>query len=290
MSITGTGTQADPFVVTTYAELLEKAPLGSASAMVYVKLGNDINVLDEYPNGDVPSVTLAAYVDGDGKTIRNLYSETVSDTSGIYALTSGSFVNVKFRNIFTYQPVFSSSSAITSARRAAVQDCEFTGVCNPMFYKASGSCASFIRCSFNLSGSSVITASTYPPLMVNCFIRFSSPATKMFQFTNTSSTQKKMLDSSYIEADMSALKGITMNSDDTATKDDAVYIDNSVLDIKTEGVFTVGCSEGTREISILRASHAPDVTGTANIAAVDDTHWLDAAYLSGIGFNIEVEE
>ena len=288
MSITGTGTQADPFVVTTYAELISKASQGSASEMVYVKLGNDINVLDEYPNGNVPSVALAAYVDGDGKTIKNLYSQTVSDSNGIFTLSSGSFVNVKFRNIFTYQPVFSSSSAITSARRAVFQDCEFTGVCNTVFYKANGSCASFVRCSFNLKGSSAIIASTYTPLMTNCFIRFSSPATKIFQFTSTASTQKKMLDATYIEADMPALKAITMNDGDTTTKDSAVYIDNSVLDIKTEGEFTVGCSDGVREVSIIRASHAPDVTGTDNIVAVDETHWLDAAYLDSIGFDMEV--
>ena len=49
MAVTGTGTQADPYVVTTYAELVEKA----AESGKYVKIGNDINITDEYPNGDM---------------------------------------------------------------------------------------------------------------------------------------------------------------------------------------------------------------------------------------------
>ena len=72
MSITGTGTIDDPYVVTTWDELAEKAALGSSSAPVYVKLGNDINALDEYPDGNIPRITLAANVDGDGRTIRNI--------------------------------------------------------------------------------------------------------------------------------------------------------------------------------------------------------------------------
>ena len=289
MSITGTGTIDDPYVVTTWDELAEKAALGSSSAPVYVKLGNDINALDEYPDGDITRITLAANVDGDGRTIRNIYSTQVT-TGGIFSITSGSLSNVKLKNIYSYQPVFYSANSITSSRRTAVQDCEISGVCHNYFYSAGDNCATFQRCSLNITGESELTESRYPPLFLSCFIRFRSPSARMFVVNSSDSTRNQMLDASYIEADMPALTNLTRSSGDTDTKDTAVYIDNCVLDIKTNGEFSLGCSSGARARSILRASHAPNITGVANITAVDETHWLDAEYLSSIGFSIEVEE
>ncbi|MBP7187537.1 MAG: hypothetical protein KBA55_12395 [Ruminococcus sp.] len=288
MSITGTGTIDDPYVVTTWDELAEKAALGSSSAPVYVKLGNDINALDEYPDGNIPRITLAANVDGDGRTIRNIYSTQTSNA--LFFITSGSLSNVKLKNIYTYQSEFFTTTHITASRRVAVQDCEISGVCHNYFYSAGDNCAAFQRCSLNITGDSELTESNYPPLFLSCFIRFRSPSARMFLVNSVGSSRYQMLEGSYIEADMPALTNLTRSSGDTDTKDTAVYIDNCVLDIKTNGEFSLGCSSGARARSILRASHAPNVTGVANITAVDETHWLDAEYLSSIGFSIEVEE
>ena len=287
MSITGTGTIDDPYVVTTWDELAEKAALGSSSAPVYVKLGNDINVLDEYPDGNIPRITLAANVDGDGRTIRNIYS-THTGTSGIFYITSGSLSNLKLKNIYTYNPVFFSAAVISASRRVAVRDCEISGVCHNYFYSAGENCAAFQRCSINMNGDAAFTESNYPPLFISCFIRFRSSAGKMFVFKFVGSSRYQMLEGSYIEADMPDLVYLTGSG--SSTQDTAVYIDNCVLDIKTNGEFSLGCSSGARARSILRASYAPNITGVANITAVDETHWLDAEYLSSIGFSIEVAE
>ena len=70
MAITGTGTQADPYVVTTWAELASK----TSETGVYIKLGNDIDMNDEYPEGLTSGLTVkCAQIDGDGKAIKNLY-------------------------------------------------------------------------------------------------------------------------------------------------------------------------------------------------------------------------
>jgi uncharacterized Zn finger protein len=54
MAVTGTGTQADPYVVTTYGELVEKAKTSG----VYIELANDINIADEYPNENMPQLEI----------------------------------------------------------------------------------------------------------------------------------------------------------------------------------------------------------------------------------------
>ena len=72
MAISGSGTQADPWIVTTYAELVTKAVSDG-----YIKIGNDINITDEYPDGDMPTLSMGdCDIDGNIKTISNWYRNT----------------------------------------------------------------------------------------------------------------------------------------------------------------------------------------------------------------------
>ena len=91
MSITGTGTQADPYVVTTYAELVEKA----AESGVYIKVGNDINITSEYPEGNMPTLTLNSPIDGANKKISNWYKIT----SGYCVEAKNTVSDLTFGNI-----------------------------------------------------------------------------------------------------------------------------------------------------------------------------------------------
>jgi len=70
MAITGTGTQQDPYVVTTWAELASK----TSETGVYIKLGSNIDMNTEYPEGLTSGLTVnCAQIDGDGKTVKNLF-------------------------------------------------------------------------------------------------------------------------------------------------------------------------------------------------------------------------
>ena len=78
------GTASDPWVVASYSELVAQAGLGG-----YIVLTRDINIADEYPNGDMETLLLNnAYIDGQGHTIHNWYK---INSSGYFAiLSSGS--------------------------------------------------------------------------------------------------------------------------------------------------------------------------------------------------------
>lgn len=95
MAMTGTGTQADPYIVGTWDELVTAC--GSYS--VYVRLGTDIDMNDEYPEGLTTYLTInCTEIDGDGNSILNLrytgdYLISTSNTSGVCK-------NLNFKNMW----------------------------------------------------------------------------------------------------------------------------------------------------------------------------------------------
>ena len=73
----GSGIQSDPYLVSTWAELFEKANENDK----YIKIEDDIEVLLEYPDGDAPTLVLNSYVDGDNKTISRWYCLGLAETT-----------------------------------------------------------------------------------------------------------------------------------------------------------------------------------------------------------------
>lgn len=120
MAITGTGTQADPYVVHNYTELKEACEYqnyDSVSATIgtnYVKLANDINCNDygsawEWDQVDLKNTTSGSQhfteLDLDGHTIKNVYVKTGSyrmftGASGSSYYDYGVVKNGKILNVF----------------------------------------------------------------------------------------------------------------------------------------------------------------------------------------------
>ena len=70
--MTGTGTQNDPYVPSTWAEFV--TAIGTASAYVSVPEGTVWDMNEIQPTGITSAITVAAYrVDGNGSEIRNLF-------------------------------------------------------------------------------------------------------------------------------------------------------------------------------------------------------------------------
>jgi hypothetical protein len=128
MAITGTGTQADPFAVTTYAELVEKA----AESGVYIKVGNDINITDEYPDGDMPPLVVKSIIDGDNKTITNWYAMYINDSGKnvINVYNTGVIKNLNLKNV--YAMLYSSCGFVANADSNddtyCFENCNISGV------------------------------------------------------------------------------------------------------------------------------------------------------------------
>lgn len=273
MAITGTGTQADPYVVTTYAELVEKA----AESGKYVKIGNDINITDEYPDGDMPMLTLANHIDGDGKIIANWYKTTGSDYL-IQVNSGGQVENLKFRNIYNTYASYEFRFTGANSNYHFI-NCEFSGIhgyTGGMFMSApssSGSKNNFKSCSFNIKVNSAYGfangSEAYAGLK-DCYLKIQLPANNngIFGSMNSSSFSGTFVDSCYIESNAK------IGSD---------IIKNSVCDITTNATFTL--DGDSTNLSIFNKTHAPNVTAGSGFAAVTDENWLDVSYLNSIGFN-----
>jgi hypothetical protein len=268
MAIAGTGTQADPWVVTTYAELVSKA----GNSGEYVKIGNDINIIAEYPDGDMPQLEIAADVNGDGKTISNWYS-----TSGVVIYIHGSTAQLHdctIGNIYAHSgDSFMQIEGYNENYHFV--NCNFYGVLFMPLFEAideKGSTNNLKSCSINIDNKGSVSAINHSQYgytgIKSCYIKVKTTgsATDLFDTSKTT-----FVIDSYIETDVSC----------------ACYGDmsNCVLDLTTtESLFARNNS--STGLCIINSTHAPNATTGNGFELVDDTHWLDAAYLSSIGFNI----
>ncbi|MFT3951605.1 MAG: hypothetical protein QM689_06615 [Oscillospiraceae bacterium] len=122
----GTGTQADPYQVTTIAEF--RAINSSAS---YYKLMNDIDAA-AYNNGSWTPATLAAKeIDGDGFALMNIYFNyvsTMTNSACIYITSAMTVKNLSIRNLLCV-PFASGSSpllfASTNTLAVTAVNCDF---------------------------------------------------------------------------------------------------------------------------------------------------------------------
>ena len=268
MSITGTGTQADPYVVTTYAELVEKA----SSFGVYIKVGNDINITDEYPDGDMPTLEVNSPIDGDGHVISNWYRTVGAE---LIAITDSSHVdNLTLKNIYvTYSGAIFSFPTNNAVWR--FNNCKFSGYVSGWLYSGSSPYNHFKNCSFNIkSGNSGSNNYFFQSNCLNCYIHV--------HFTQNGGEglwgNWAKVENSYIEvtADDSVKNAVTLGGFGSVT--------NCVIDsylITSQSLESYSSSA----LSIINSTHAPNYTVSGKLALVDDEHWLDTAYLASIGFN-----
>ena len=268
MAVTGTGTIDDPYVVTTYAELVEKASAFST----YIKVGNDINITDEYPDGDMPPLQVNSPIDGDGHVISNWYRTVGAE---LIAITDDNYVNnLTIKNIYvTYD-----GNVISLPTNNAVwrfNNCKFSGYVSGWLYSGSSPYNHFKNCSFNIkSGNSGSNYYLMQSNCLNCYIHV--------HFTKSGGNglwgNWAKVENSYIEvtADDSVKNAVTLGGFGSVT--------NCVIDSYLTTSQSLE-SHSSADLSIINSTHAPNYTVSGKLALVDDEHWLDTAYLSSIGFN-----
>ena len=155
-TMTGTGTQIDPYLVEDVYDFLA---IDSAYHNPYYKLVNDIDFNDHETYKYGISTTLFSgetYVDGDGHEVRNMI---LSGTSS--KITAKEFKNISFSNIIlnTIQ-----KGAVGQIKASTFNNCRFG------YYSSNSNLAcifsigfgTFNDCTFNIAGS------TYIHTMMNC--------------------------------------------------------------------------------------------------------------------------
>ena len=304
MAITGTGTQADPFVVTTYSELAQKITNPDSLSECYIKVGNDINIADEYPFGDMPVLDFGnnVFLDGDGKTITNWYY-TGSGIDGVIKLYGKTnhpcwmknlnLANIVLKSSEQYFLLISSSGSGTQTNNILVENCTFVGIffgtVLSIQWPPDFTNMALRSCAFNalLKSSAKFNRAIYALPLESCNVRIVSEHSTGSGLIGISSTSYPCPHNCYF--DISIPNAATRSS---VTISNATY-DNCVIKLRTplgttasnKGKF--GVSASGYNVSILNTSDATGVEpdGSTQIKEVTDQNWHDIAYLQYIGIS-----
>lgn len=277
MSISGTGAQNDPYIVTTWAELVEKA----AESGKYTQVGNDIDVLGEYPDGTMPTLIINGYVDGDGHVLRGMYNTESKHCIVFNASYSGTLTNCEFPNIDT---VYSLINNRVNSNRTTITNCKFAGkvASGYILNRLDDYCGSISGCSFNIKGGDLHFSNEYRDnTHMNCNIKMQTSAAWLIY--NDAASRTTNFTNCYITISAPNL------TEFTADTGYYMKLDNSVLDITTDNAVPIRKSDNAY-VTIFNSDHAPNMVTTGNVKGVTTENWLNVSYLQGIGFDImEVE-
>lgn len=276
-TIPGSGTQDDPYVVSTWADLVEKAAVSG----VYIKLGDDIDVLAEYPDGDMPTLVNIANIDGDGKTISRMYKTSENYCIMFSPSYNGLIENVNFTNINTNYSLIKNHAP--QASHINIKNCKFAGriksgrVLNRTDSYYSGR---VINSSFNIKGNVTFCSDNGVQTHENCYIKLDTTANHL---VHQNSYYATTFVNCYLEVNG---PNLTEFGDEAST---LVAFDNSALDITTPN--NVPFRATATGISIFNQTHAPLMAEARNIKAVLNGDWTNVSALQAVGFDIvEVAE
>lgn len=281
---TPAGTEADPYLATTWAELVDYA----SRTGTYTKVANNIDVLTEYPDGNAPTLVLSGYVDGDNKTLSRWYC-----TGQRYMITTNNTTYIKntiFTNIKTgYSLVYNLSDG--NSNHITVQNCKFAGMMSDGFVfdgNRDTKSGKLNGITVNIKGANLkllYQGGTVAFSNGNFNVKLKTSASYLWDsgYYVTSSFYD-----SYFELDAPDMTSISN------TTSRHLNFDNCVIDLKTDAVVspnTFPFDTGNSILTIVNNSHCPVSDATPNkILGVSDNNWHNAAFLASKGFNIVAGE
>ncbi len=265
MAYTGNGTQADPYIVSTWEDFL--AVCGILNA--YVAFDPDaahkvIDLNDTADSGGRGGFDIYANIEGNGWTIRNL----VLTSGRIYSNNNVTVRNLHFQNFITYSDGFMEKVCCTG--------CQFSGIlmATNCFAYQTGSYTTYLtNCSMNLRlmGKSGELFRRYCK-MTNCDIRLSGSAASLALETSNGDgmVNCRFLGDVRLEGGTFTLGNVSSDA-------------NCVVAVHVTGTGTVAQSASATlscivDTEIIADTVTVQITGT-NWHALTTAQMQDAAYL-----------
>ena len=279
MAITGTGTSADPYVVTTWAEFIATTADG-----VYIKLpdgGGTFDMNDYYPQGITSTISLRGFINGNGWTIKNAAAYT--STPAFQMSTSsqnGKLSNLNFENFRQgFSPTSSANHAMliacgTGYSGEALYRCKFSGLLqntnDPGDYYTEiinlGTSATIEQCSFNIKSTgagrvNVSLSTSWSAKLNNCNVKLDCEGAFFGLYMNNT----------YVTGEAGSI-GFTQISTDSVIDCNSTLINHAAWGTNSNVLINTDKYTGTIP---------SDCTG------VTAAQLKDADYLSSIGFPIQ---
>lgn len=279
MAITGTGTQADPYVVTTWAEFIETTADG-----VYIKLpdgGGTFDMNDYYPEGITSTISLRGFIDGNGWTIKNAAAYTamtafqMSETSA-----KGKISNINFENFRqAYSPTSGHNHSMliacgTGYSGEALYRCKFSGLLQnenePSDYYTEiinlSSSAIIEQCSFNIKSTgagrvNISLSTSWSAKLSNCNVKLNCEGALFGLY----------MSNTYISGEANGIAFAGASAD-------------SVIDCTADTIYNAAWWTNSH---VLINTDKYSGTIPSDCTGVTTAQLKDAEYLSGIGFPIQ---
>lgn len=257
--MTGSGTQANPYIVSTWSDFIAAATISFDTYIEFVP-NTVIDLNNVQPEGFSSALSLAGHIDGKNSVIKNL---VVNDPYGrIFDVSGLDLKNISFLNMRGSRKIFERQMSTSSL---TLYKCQFSGRLDSpddIIYMSRGSCS---RCSFTLEvhGSGNVLFNWDSDYSVQyCRIDISG--------TNTGS---------YINIGNVSNCYITGKH---STKIEA-YGSTNVVD------FTAPAFESDSFASniLVNSDKCSSIQSLSGVHAVTSAQLIDASYLSSIGFPIQ---
>lgn len=280
MSISGTGTQADPYIVSTWEEIVGQCGI----ADVYVKCipNLEINMNTLYRFG-ATSITLnCAEWDGNGVVIKNGYWHNAPIFTMLVDVNVTKVIkNISFLNTYTDTHLFQMTSAYGMLLH--LMNVTITGFhtgSNPIFRidPKQGNVPTLLEgCSFNLNNPNGAVGgshySDYHPTFDNCFIKWNGT-----NFGGDSSSP--ILKSCRIDGKIGASPNLTY-----------LYYtsSNSIINASGAQISWTGSNAGTSHV-IYNSDLISSGSQQGGVTGLTTEQLKDASTVAATGFPIYVEE
>ncbi len=290
--MTGTGTQADPYIVDTWADFV--TAVGKSDVYVECAEGTVWDMNDIAPDGISSRINIyAKSINGNGVIIKKLY---FTSNASFFFANSTSVTGVDFLD-----SLIESGTFIYRAGAATFQECRFSGIIqdSTFFYNTANSSAYIKRSSINLQfqGNSLLCCGYYvgngiggrPIICENCNVRLSGSSTNSSTITSYDSNYKYNL----ITFENCLISGVNPFK--------YLYVSwawSSGTYSSKYSVFDIVCSSGQSIINapryssivncIINSDKLNGATVDTAIKKVTDDQLHDASYLQSIGFPIGV--
>lgn len=291
--MTGTGTQADPYIVDTWADFV--TAVGKSDVYVECAEGTVWDMNDIAPDGISSRINIyAKSINGNGVIIKKLY---FTSNASFFFANSTSVTGVDFLD-----SLVESGTFIYRSGSATFQECRFSGIIqdSTFFYNTANSSAYIKRSSINLQfqGNSLLYCGYYVGNGIgglglkcqNCNVRLSGSSTNSSTITSYDSNYKYNL----ITFENCLISGVNPFK--------YLYVSwawSSGTYSSKYSVFDIVCSSGQSIINapryssivncIINSDKLNGATVDTAIKKVTDDQLHDASYLQSIGFPIGVE-
>lgn len=287
MAITGTGTQADPYIVHTYSEIKEAITRGQnnfGSALFYMELGNDINCNDygatfEWETIGVNNSTSLHYnFDLKGHTIKNFKvksGNSVFQHGGGQAsiVKNGKILNVYLGNAKSFCEICGGVYAFSSLQDLSISINAGTTITEDYMFRCGIS-----RCAIYIEGATNKRIfSTFPSL----------GGTIMdtdFLFNLTQSRNIDYIASSGRAIERCRFRGtLGHNTDDYIFRN---YVINSVIDVVTDAHYSAYGGDSQNSSTIINRTKAPNMTYFQDMIPVTSEEIINGDALRAKGFEV----